>query len=216
MTAVNPFPSMMRSTAATVSAVHRDPPTARRGRSTACPRPVLATVGLLMAVLAAMTATAQEAGGGIERTSRNPDSTVADAFATVDGATRYCENVADAASDARFARQAAALRRLEGEIEERIRRLEAKRAEYEAWLDKRNRFLESAEAGVVEIYARMRPDAASEQLAMMNDVTAAAILMKIDSRIASAILNEMEPDRAAQLTTIMVGIAHTRDPGQRT
>jgi flagellar motility protein MotE (MotC chaperone) len=118
-------------------------------------------------------------------------------------ANQYCANIADAAADARFAWQKQTLAGLEKEIEERIKVLERKRAEYEEWLRRRNEFLAKADESIVAIYSRMRPDAAALQLANMNDETAAAILAKLNPRNASAVLNEMEPARAAQLTNLL-------------
>jgi len=118
-------------------------------------------------------------------------------------ANQYCTNIADAAADARFAWQKQTLAALEKEIEERIKLLEQKRAEYEEWLRRRNEFLAKADESVVAIYSRMRPEAAALQLANMNDEMAAAIIAKLNPRSASAVLNEMEPGRAAQLTNII-------------
>lgn len=122
-------------------------------------------------------------------------------------ANQYCMNIADAATDARHAWQKEQLAALEKEIEERIKVLEQKRAEYESWLRKRNEFLEKADEAIVAIYSRMRPDAAALQLANLDDETAAAILTKLNPRSASAVLNEMEPARAAQLTGVMTDSA---------
>jgi len=115
----------------------------------------------------------------------------------------YCANIADAAADARFALQKEALAKMEKEIEARLKILEAKRAEYEEWLRRRNEVLQKADETVVSIYSRMRPDAAALQLANMDDEIAAAIVAKLNPRSASAVLNEMEPARAAQLTNII-------------
>ncbi len=117
--------------------------------------------------------------------------------------SQYCANIADAASDARFSLQKEALAKMEKEIESRIKVLEAKRAEYEEWLRRRNEVLEKADATVVSIYARMRPDAAALQLANMQDEIAAAVIAKLNPRTASAVLNEMEPARAAQLANVI-------------
>ncbi|GAB5375472.1 MAG: hypothetical protein AcusKO_19340 [Acuticoccus sp.] len=129
----------------------------------------------------------------------------------VDTALAYCSNLADAASDARFARKAARLRALEGEVEDRLKALEKKRAEYQEWLDKRQRFLAMAQQNVVSIYTAMRPDAASEQLAAMDDLTAAAIIARLSPRSASAVLNEMAIEKAARIATIMSGMARGSD-----
>lgn len=139
-----------------------------------------------------------------------PDAPAADAAAAPTAATvatQYCSNIVDAAADARFARQAAALAELERDIEERLARLEAKRAEYEDWLDRREKFLKTAEDGLIAIYTQMKPDAASAQLSIMDEMTAAAILSKLTPRTASSILNEMNPTKAALLTNIMAGLS---------
>jgi len=118
-------------------------------------------------------------------------------------ANQYCANIADAAADARFAWQKETLTSLERQIEDRIKILEQKRAEYEEWLQRRNEFLAKADESLIAIYARMRPDAAALQLANMNEETAAAIIAKLNPRAASAVLNEMEPARAAHLTNFI-------------
>jgi flagellar motility protein MotE (MotC chaperone) len=147
------------------------------------------------------------AASAVPRTAppaREPDAP-ADA---VDGnAQDYCTNIADAAADARFARQAAALVALEKEIDERIAQLEARQAEFKEWLAKRENFMRKADESVVAIFTQMRPDAAAQQMAVMGDGAAAAILAKLNPRIASAILNEMDPAKAAQLTNTMAGLA---------
>ncbi len=117
--------------------------------------------------------------------------------------SQFCANIADAASDARFALQKEALANMEKEIESRIKVMEAKRAEYEEWLRRRNEVLAKADETVVSIYSRMRPDAAAIQLANMDEEIAAAVVAKLNPRAASAVLNEMEPARAAQLANII-------------
>ncbi len=129
----------------------------------------------------------------------------ADAKPQMTEVQRFCTNNAATAGDARAAWQAAKLIELEGEIKKRIAELDAKRAEYQEWLKKRDEAMKKAEDGVVAIYSRMRPDAAALQLAAMEDVMAAALLSKLPPRTASAILNEIEPGRAARLTNTMVG-----------
>src|SRR4051812_20979264 len=116
---------------------------------------------------------------------------------------RFCSNIADAARDRRYALQAEELKQLQAGIDERMKALDAKKAEYETWLKRREVFLARAEDGVVKIYAGMKPDAAAERLAIVNADLAAAILMKLDSRKAGVILNEMDQKAAATLTGIM-------------
>ncbi|MEM8663539.1 MAG: MotE family protein [Pseudomonadota bacterium] len=129
----------------------------------------------------------------------------------VDTAIAYCTNLADEASDARFARQAAKLEAMEAAVQDRLSALEAKRAEYQSWLERRQAFLDRAQDSLVSIYAGMRPDSASEQLAAMDELTAAAIVAKLAPRAASAVLNEMATDKAARLATIMSGMAREND-----
>lgn len=125
---------------------------------------------------------------------------------------RFCSNIADAARDRRYALQAEELKQLQAGIDERMKALDAKKAEYETWLKRREVFLARAEDGVVKIYAGMKPDAAAERLAIVNADLAAAILMKLDSRKASVILNEMDQKAAAALTGIMASAARRVDP----
>ncbi|MBZ0230196.1 MAG: MotE family protein [Bauldia sp.] len=121
-------------------------------------------------------------------------------------ASQYCRNIVNAAADARYVRQAEALAAMEKELEDRITKLEAKRAEYEEWVKRRQELLEKADGSVVAIYSQMRPDAAANQFAVMDPEAAAAILSKLNPRIASAILNEMDATTAAALTNVMAGL----------
>jgi len=125
---------------------------------------------------------------------------------------RFCSNIADAARDRRYALQAEELKQLQAQVDDRLKALEEKRAEYETWLKRREVFLARAEEGVVKIYADMKPDAAAERLAAVNVDLAAAILMKLDSRKAGVILNEMDAKAAALLTGIMASAARRVDP----
>jgi flagellar motility protein MotE (MotC chaperone) len=124
---------------------------------------------------------------------------------------QFCSNVADAALDARVAWQQKELEAAEAKLRQRITELEAKRAEYEKWLKLREDFLKKAEDSVVEIYSRMNPDAAAQQIANMADDTAAAVLAKLRVRSASAILNEMEPERGARLADTLAGMRRADD-----
>jgi flagellar motility protein MotE (MotC chaperone) len=125
---------------------------------------------------------------------------------------RFCSNIADAARDRRYALQAQELEKLQKDVDKRIKLLEEKRAEYEDWLKRREDFLSKAEDNVVGIYSTMKPDAAAERLAELDAMLAAGILMKLDSRKAGVILNEMERKAAAALTAIMVSATRKEDP----
>lgn len=122
-------------------------------------------------------------------------------------AAQYCAGIANAANDARYTRQMAALAAMEKEIEQRIAALEQKRAEYQEWLQRRETFLKKADESLVAMVSQMRPDAAAAQLTVMNEYAAAAILSRLSPRTASAILNEMDPNRAAVLATTLAGMS---------
>lgn len=123
----------------------------------------------------------------------------------------FCSNVADPAVDSRLAWQLKELEKAESQLRERIAEVEAKRAEYEKWMALRDDFLKKAEAQVVEIYSRMKPDAAATQIAGMADETAAAVLAKLSPRSSSAIFNEMETARAAHLADLLGGMRRVDD-----
>jgi flagellar motility protein MotE (MotC chaperone) len=128
---------------------------------------------------------------------------------------QYCESVRDAAAEARFAFQAAQLEALAKQIDDRLARIEARSAELKVWIAKRESFTSQATAHLVGIFATMRPEAASEQLVQQDASTAAAILSKLEPRVASAILNYMPADKAARLASILAGAARKLDNGGR-
>ncbi|AMA56345.1 MotE family protein [Bradyrhizobium sp. CCGE-LA001] len=123
----------------------------------------------------------------------------------------FCSNVADPAVDARLAWQLKELEKAESLLRERIAEVETKRAEYEKWMALRDEFLKKAEASVVEIYSRMKPEAAATQIAGMADETAAAVLAKLSPRSSSAIFNEMDTARAAHLADLLGGMRRADD-----
>jgi flagellar motility protein MotE (MotC chaperone) len=120
-------------------------------------------------------------------------------------AQRYCQNVAVAAADARFALQTRKLNQLEAQIAERVADLEAKEVELKDMLARRDEATKRAEATLVGIYAKMRPDAAAQQISALDDATAAAVLTGLNARQSSAILNEIAPDRAVKLVNTISG-----------
>lgn len=122
-------------------------------------------------------------------------------------AQQYCFNIADAAKDARYAWQKKTLADIETELNKRIALLDARTAEYQKWLARRDEFIRNAEENVVKIMSGMRPDAAAVQLSLMNEESAAAVIAKLNTRNASAVMNEMSPEKAAKLTMIITGAA---------
>jgi flagellar motility protein MotE (MotC chaperone) len=124
-----------------------------------------------------------------------------------DGVQQYCSNIGNLAADARIAWQMKRLGELDAQVKQRIAELEAKEAESKEWIGKREELMKKAEEGVVAIYAKMQPEAAAAQMGVMEDSTAAALLTKLNPRVSSAILNEMDAGKAAKLTDLMSGMA---------
>lgn len=160
-----------------------------------------------LALMAALVLTGASMGG-----SAAFSQAIANDGQVTDEVGEFCANITDAARDRRHALQLQELEGLRKDIDSRIAQLEAKRAEYEEWLNRREEFMESAEAGVVDIYSRMKADAAAERLAEVEPSLAAAILMKLNTRQAGVILNEMNRKAAAELTGIMAAAARPQDP----
>jgi flagellar motility protein MotE (MotC chaperone) len=151
------------------------------------------------------------AGGEVETTQVVPGSpggaSIAVGPSETSAASQYCTNIADAAIDARIAWQRQNLAEVEKEIQKRTAELEARTAEFQRWLQRRNDFAEKAKKTVVDIYTKMKPDAAALQLQALDEETAAAVIIKLDPRSASAVMNEMDPTQAARLTAIISGAA---------
>lgn len=131
-------------------------------------------------------------------------------------AEHYCAAIRDMAAEARYAYQTRELDDLRKSIAAEIDALDARIVELKTWTERREAFAAKALAQVVGIYAAMRPEAASGQLQHMDEATAAAIISKLDARAASAILNEMPPEKAAQLATILSAASRKSDAGPKT
>jgi flagellar motility protein MotE (MotC chaperone) len=121
----------------------------------------------------------------------------------------FCANIADAARDQRYQLQKEELTKLQTEVNDRIAVLEKRKTEYEDWLTKRNAFLKQAEAGLVDIYKKMKPDAAAAQMDLLDPNLVSAVIMKLKPSQASLILSEMEPKKAAMITAIMAAASDT-------
>ncbi len=148
------------------------------------------TSAVLVVVLTAMTSAQGLAGS-------------ADASSEIE---TYCTNIAVAASDARFAWQTGKLNQLEARIKARIQELDSKAAELRGWIEKREALEKKAGEKLAGIYAKMRPETAATQIASLDDDMAAAVLGQLNARQASAIFNEIVPERAAKLAGMIAGI----------
>lgn len=154
---------------------------------------------LLIVLLAATPFSA-----GADDLSNKVDMIVTGALGPQNDAERYCRNIADAAKEAKFAWQVKTISDLEDALAKRTALLETKRAEIEDWIKKREAFMALAEEKLVGIYSKMRADAASAQIKELGPITAAALLMKLQPRVSSAILNEMPAADAARLASLMI------------
>lgn len=121
-------------------------------------------------------------------------------------AQKYCQNVAAAAADARFAWQSKKLGELQGQIQQRVGELEAKKAEVKAVLDRYDDAMRRAKANLVDIYAAMRPETAATQISLLDDAAAAAVLAQLPAKKASLILNEIAPERAVKIVNTLTSL----------
>lgn len=135
-----------------------------------------------------------------------PDASIADI-------ERFCSNITDPARERRYALQKAELESLREEIEMKMQILEEKRTELKEWAEKRESYSSAASESLVEVYAKMRPDAAAQRMEKLPGELSAALLSKLSARAAGTILNEMSADRAAMVTLIMSAAADKEQPG---
>jgi flagellar motility protein MotE (MotC chaperone) len=147
------------------------------------------------AMTAATPAAAQTATASI-LDAPMPDASIADI-------ERFCSNITDAARERRYSLQKAELQSLREEIEMKMKILEDKRSELKAWVERREDYSSAASEDLVEVYSKMRPDAAAQRMEKLPAELSAALLSKLKARSAGTILNEMSPERAAMVTVIM-------------
>lgn len=174
-------------------------------------RKVLAILGMVPVFWLMSNAFAQKGGTTVAQTKTRSAPSAPSALRTIPSANapqdeieKFCGNIDSQAADARFELQSQQLQQLRMQIDDRIKVLEEKRQEYENWLNKRNEFLDKAQDSLVNIISKMRPDAAAAQLNLVDDFAAAAIMLKLTSRISSAIMNELPPEKSANLTKVLV------------
>ncbi|AUW40792.1 MotE family protein [Rhizobium leguminosarum] len=122
---------------------------------------------------------------------------------------QFCTNIAEPARDQRYLLQKQELEKLRADIDARMAEMDKRKAEYQDWLKRRDDFLRQAEAGLTEIYKKMKPDAAALQLQDMKIEVASAVIMRLGPRQSSLILNEMDPQKAAVIASV---IASASDP----
>ncbi len=134
-----------------------------------------------------------------------------DAVASGSESDQFCLSVRDIALERRYALKQQQLNALKARIEKRIVLLEEKKEQFQNWAKKREEFISRADATLVAIYSKMRPDAAAVRLEAVGEGLAASIIMKLSSRQAGVILNEMKPERAAAITQIIAAFGQKGD-----
>jgi flagellar motility protein MotE (MotC chaperone) len=120
-------------------------------------------------------------------------------------AEQYCSNVVDAAAAAQVARQTIQLQKAQKQLDERIALLADKTEVLKSWIKKREDFTAHATDSLIQIYTKMKPDAAASQLAAMDEATAAAIVYRLSPKANSLILAEMDSAKAARLSAVIAG-----------
>ena len=108
-----------------------------------------------------------------------PASQGAVATAKLDPVAEYCLNIADKATDARVAWQTENLEKLKTELDAKIVQLVSRQAEVQGWVEKQQEILSTAEAGLVEIYAKMDPEVAAERLTTLDLGLSSSLLRQL-------------------------------------
>ena len=127
---------------------------------------------------------------------------------------QYCRVAVDAGVAAKLAEERRRAEELKKEIEAKLAELESATAELKKWLQLRNDFRNQATENLVSVYAEMDPEAAAQRLTVIGEPVAAAILIKLPPKSASAVLGEMRPDMAGKITSFMAGAAEVRANGK--
>lgn len=181
---------------------------------------MLARVASICLVFSALGVGGSALGGSAERRAQRPKADTATVGSPLPEqervgpmAAQYCESVRELAAEARYAHMSAHFDVLTKDLENRIAKLDAQSALLRDWMAKRDAFVQRATQQLVSIFGSMRPEAASEQLVRLDPPTAASILLRLESRVASTILNDMPPDKAAKLASI---IADSGRKGEQT
>ena len=116
---------------------------------------------------------------------------------------RYCLNISDKAKEARHAVLMKRLKEMEAVVDGKLEKMTGLITELRTWTEKRENFLARANDSLVQIFQSMRADSAALQLTEVGPVMAASIIAKLEPKISSAIMAEMKPDDAANITMVL-------------
>lgn len=115
----------------------------------------------------------------------------------------YCRAMGATVASEQVAREKAELQTLATDVDARVAELEKRIEATREWVARRDAFMSRAQDGLVQIYARMAPEAAANQLAALGEETAAALLLRLEPAKASALMAEMDVAKAARLTALL-------------
>ena len=164
----------------------------------------LRNLGAVAAVAAGLASPASAQDGKAPQAPKAKAATAPTTDKAVDpDAARYCASAAPSIVEARIAWQTKRLAELDGQIVQRIADLEKAEAAARDWIARRDDMMKAARDAVVAIYARMEPESAAQEIAALDDRTAAAILAKLKPGVAGAILGAMDADRASRLASLI-------------
>lgn len=127
------------------------------------------------------------------------ESALAQARAGAKDQQQFCANIAASSETLRLERRRKELAELEGEVSKRLEALEARQNELRSLVDRLDAFERNANEALVNLYSRMKPDAAAAQLAQLDEDIGAALVLQLKPKVSSAILGEMGAERAAAL-----------------
>ena len=159
----------------------------------------LQTLAVLLLLASAMRAGAAQGSDGSEPDLRK---VVED----------YCTSVSDLAAERRAARQAAALKELESKVNERLNLLDERTKDLAELIRKRDEMRSLAQKELVDIYAGMDAEAAAAQMGRLDMWLASSVLRQLKPRQASAILDVMKPELAAQMVRLIAVAAADGKP----
>ncbi len=118
-------------------------------------------------------------------------------------ARNYCLALKSGAENARLEWQRRDLEKVKTLVQQQTNELKKKISELEMWFGRRQAIAMDYEKQLMHIYKQMQPDNAANQLGSMKVSIAKRILLMLGPGNASAILDEMDPTKAAALTSLI-------------
>lgn len=123
---------------------------------------------------------------------------------TSDEVSTYCAAIAPTEAEVRIAWEMKKLKELDEQVKKAVEDLQTKANDARTWVEKREAMEKQANDAMIAIFAKMPGEAASSELTAMEETKAAAILSKLNPRVASTILSNMDSGKAARLNAILM------------